>query len=294
MSNDRPRVSIGLPVYNGEIYLAEALDSLLAQTFTDFELVIADNASTDATGEICQAYAVKDSRIRYIRNPENLGAAANYNRVFELSSGQYFKWAAHDDLCAPEFLERCVGVLDRDESVVLCYSLTKAIDENGQVTREYAAKPKSGSVRPRDRFYEFVCVPHPCVAVFGLMRTSVLGRTPLIGNYTGSDRPLLGELSLLGRFHEIPEFLFFYRNHPQQSWQLHPTSYAYEEWFDPARSERWTLPNWRLLWEHLRSVGRVPLGWQERVGCYACVGWYIRKRWRYLAGDLIRREPEDK
>ena len=112
MLNNKPRVSIGMPVFNGENYLAEALDSLLTQTFSDFELIISDNASTDKTEEICRAYAVRDQRIRYFRNQENLGASRNYNRVFELSSGEYFKWAAHDDLCAPEFLGRCVDVLD--------------------------------------------------------------------------------------------------------------------------------------------------------------------------------------
>ena len=291
MLNNKPRVSIGMPVFNGENYLAEALDSLLTQTFSDFELIISDNASTDKTGEICRAYAARDQRIRYSRNEANLGAAKNYNRVFELSSGEYFKWVAHDDLCAPEFLERCVQVLDRDASVVLCYSRTKAIDEHGKVVESYPAKPNADSPRPHERFYEFVCVPHPCVAVFGLMRASVLAKTRLIGNYTGSDRPLLGELSLLGQFHEIPEYLFFYRNHPQQSWRAHSTWHSQQAWYDPARAKKWTFPHWRLLREHLRSIGRAPLSWYERTWCYLYMGWWVRKHWRYLAKNLILQEP---
>ena len=104
MSENEPRVSIGMPVYNGEKYLEEAIQSILAQTYSDFELVISDNASTDKTQEICLEYAARDSRVRYHRNEKNLGAAPNYNRTFELSTGQYFKWADYDDLLAEEFL----------------------------------------------------------------------------------------------------------------------------------------------------------------------------------------------
>lgn len=103
MSKIRPKVSVGLPVYNGEKYLPQAIKSLLAQTFAEFELIICDNASTDRTQEISRTFTKRDQRIRYHRNPNNLGAAANFNLSFRLSSGEYFKWAA-DDLCAPEFL----------------------------------------------------------------------------------------------------------------------------------------------------------------------------------------------
>jgi glycosyltransferase involved in cell wall biosynthesis len=284
---DKSRVSIGLPVFNGGDYLTSALEGLLTQTFPEFELIISDNASTDDTQEICRTYASRDPRIRYVRNEENIGAAANFNRVFELSTGEYFKWAAHDDLCAPQFLERCVQGLDRDPSVILCYARTRAIDELSRVIKEYPAKVRAGSPIPHERFHEFVCVPHPCVAVFGLIRANVLRRTRLIGSFTGSDRPLLSELSLLGRFCEIPEFLFFYRTHAAQSWRANPTTHAQQAWYDPARARKPTFPHWRLLWEHLRSINRVPLDWQERFACYACMMWWIRLHWRRLASNLI-------
>lgn len=290
MDRGRPHLSIGMPVFNGERYLEQALDSLLSQTYPDFELIISDNASTDRTWEICQAYANSDRRIRCIRNETNLGASRNFNRLFELSSGDYFKWAAHDDLCAPLFLERCVEALDRDSSVVLCYARTRAIDEMGRALRDYDAKPRLGSVKPHVRFHECICVFHPQIAVFGVMRANALRRTPLIGGYAAADRPLLGELSLLGRFHEIPEYLFFYRNHPQQSWRAHPTSHSRGSWFDPARAGGVAFPYWRLLREHYMSIRRAPLSRRERTWCYLVLGWWIRRRWRYLAKNLVLKE----
>ena len=231
MTTTTPRVTIGLPIYNGQNYLAETMDSLLAQTFRDFELVISDNASTDGTEAICRDYAARDPRVRYHRNEVNVGASANYNRTFELGRGQYFKWAAHDDLLAPTFLERCVAALDRDPAVVLAYTQAKAIDDKGQVVKVYPGKHHFNAPTPRERFYEFVLDPHPVVAVFGVMRRDALARTRLIGAYTGSDRPLLSELSLLGKFYEVPEQLFFYRFHEAQSWGGNKSQQAQQAWY---------------------------------------------------------------
>ena len=128
-----PRVGIGMPVFNGEEYLPQALDALLTQTFTDFELVISDNGSTDGTREICQARATRDRRVRYVRYGENRGAAWNFNNAFELARGAYFKWAAADDICLPELVERCVAVLDARPEVVCCHSRTRKIDRQGEV-----------------------------------------------------------------------------------------------------------------------------------------------------------------
>src|SRR5262245_34908562 len=123
----KPRVSIGLPVYNGQQFLEETLNSILAQTYTDFELIISDNASTDRTSEIARAYVAKDARVRYHRNENNLGVAGNYNGVFSLASGEYFKWAPADDTCLPNYLARCVEILDLDSTVVLAYPQTQFV-----------------------------------------------------------------------------------------------------------------------------------------------------------------------
>src|SRR4051794_2178436 len=129
MTSKEPVLSIGLPVYNGEQYLVSTLESIIAQSFTNFELIISDNGSTDATPEICQRFAMHDPRIRYFRNPNNLGSAKNYVRVFELARGKYFKWNGHDDPLAPDLLERCVSILEQDETIVLAFGKMHGIDE---------------------------------------------------------------------------------------------------------------------------------------------------------------------
>jgi glycosyltransferase involved in cell wall biosynthesis len=291
MNERAPRVSVGLPVYNGQDYLSQALDALLSQTFSDFELVISDNASTDDTEEICRQYAAGDRRIRYYRSEENLGAAPNFNRAFELSRGEYFKWAAHDDLCGPEYLERTVAVLDGDASVVLCHTATKEIDESGTVVRELAPKPQMGSRHVHERLYDCICVPHPQVLVFGLIRAQVLRKTQLIGSFSSSDRVLLGELAMRGRFHETAETHFFRRRHPEQSYLRFSSRHAYQTWFDSRKTGRITFPHWKLLVEHAGAVSRAPLESRERMRCYIVVGWWIRFHWRHLAANLALREP---
>jgi glycosyltransferase involved in cell wall biosynthesis len=98
--NAAPRLSIGLPVYDGENYLAESLDALLGQSYEDFELIISDNASTDGTADIRRRYQKQDLRIRHIRQPRNFGLAPNHNFVFEQARGELFKRAPHNDLHA--------------------------------------------------------------------------------------------------------------------------------------------------------------------------------------------------
>jgi glycosyltransferase involved in cell wall biosynthesis len=168
MENRKPRVSIGIPVYNGEKYLEQALESILAQTFTDFEVIISDNASTDQTQEICQAYQSRDDRIHYFRSERNLGAAPNYNRVFELSTGELFKWAAYDDLISPDFLLKCVEVLDSDPGAVLCYPRVNLINEHGEIINIYNPEPDANSLSPYERFRNLMFTANLWIYTFGL------------------------------------------------------------------------------------------------------------------------------
>jgi glycosyltransferase involved in cell wall biosynthesis len=292
VSEGKPRVSIGMPVYNGERYLLETLDSLLAQTFKDFELIISDNGSTDRTEQICRSYAARDGRIRYYRGETNRGAAWNHNRVFALSSGEYFKWQAHDDLCHPKFLEECVAVLDGEPSAVLCYSQFVRIDEHGKPVEKkrwgwgpIGSSVVKGAARPHERFSSLIYRRDSCEEIYGLMRASVMRETRLIGNYTQSDDNFLAELALRGQFSEVPKPLFFNRLHTDKSTEVYRNRLSRMSWFDPSTAGI-TIPFYRQFREYLSLIHRAPLPWRERVHCYLHMGRWLWKFRRWLRADL--------
>lgn len=291
MTNDNPCVSIGMPVYNGELFLREALDSILAQTFKDFELIISDNASTDATSQICREYADKDKRIRYYCNEQNLGGAPNYNIVYNLSRGKFFKWASHDDLHAPEFIERCVEVLEQDSSVVLSYTRTVAIDEQGKFLESYPNKFDVCSPKPHERFRRFhdrMKSFERCDPVFGMIRSSQLRMTPVIGSYVSSDMVLLGELALLGKFHEVPEDLFFRRHHPQMSVKAANIDYDTRlYWFNTNKKGKLIFPRWRLFLEYHSAINRVEMGWYSKQICRSVMWLRFMEKWQPYVKELI-------
>ena len=270
MTNHSPRVSIGIPVYNGEPFLSKALDSILAQTFDNFELIISDNASTDGTRDICQDYAARDKRINYYKNKTNLGAAFNYNRVFELSSGEYFKWAAADDLCAPDLLEKCAAVLDSDPEVILCYPKTDIIDESGIIIKEHNRSLNLRSDNVIARFRQAIMTIGECNAVFGLIRSEILKKTSLIGRYPGSDRVLLTELTLYGQFSELPDRLFFRREHAQAS-SCNRSIESTQEFFDPKTKGKICLPKWKHQVQDISNIVRAPLRQTEKMRLFLCV-----------------------
>lgn len=295
-----PKVSIGMPVYNGENYLEQSLTSLLNQSFKDFELIISDNASTDKTEKICRSYAVADPRVHYYRYEENQGAAWNFNNLVSLARYEFFMWAAHDDLWDSEYIKRCVEVLQQHSEVVLCYAATQEINEKGEIGRKTITDPQLGSPKPYVRFgASWRYSPH--IPVFGLMRTDILKKTRLIGNFPSSDRVLVVHLALLGPFYGIEDYMFFYRRHREQSTgagnyalpgkRALSGRHALIEWYDPQRRGKISFPHWRLLREHLISIKRTPLSITERVACYAGIlRWMVRQRW-YLLNNLVLREP---
>lgn len=281
-----PRVSIGVPVYNGERYIADSLRSLLKQTYTDFEIIISDNASTDQTERICREFAAADPRVRYYRNARNLGAAANYNRAFALSTGIYFKWAAHDDVCAPEFLERCVQVLDKHPSAALCHPRASIIDEQGNRLYDDDARFHLVAPLPAQRLREYFLagswIFHP---IFGVIRRSVLENTPLIGAYDGADFVLLAYLALAGECIEIPDRLFFRREHENRCCKVPREKMP--QWWSTDNRARIYLRHWRRVFEYLRAIRKQPkMSPADRWRCF----WEIVK-WSYwhrqhLYGDV--------
>ena len=216
--NRVPRLSIGLPVYNGEDYLTESLDALLGQTYEDFELIISDNASTDGTADICQRYAKQDSRVRYVRQPRNIGLARNHDFVFQQSCGELFKWAAADDLYGQHLLERCVDALDEYPDVVLAHTWEAAIDASGTVIQSFEYPLATDSANAPERFRSilfgssglfeskdpdvrgFVRVDNQGILracdEYGVIRTDVMRRIAPHASYHHSDRVLVCELAL--------------------------------------------------------------------------------------------------
>jgi len=280
-----PRVSIGMPVHNGEPYVAEAIGSILSQTFEDFELVISDNGSTDATEQICRDLAAADGRIRYHRCETNRGAAWNFNRVAQLACGELFKWAAHDDLCAPGLIRRCVDVLDTDRDVILCYTRVRMIDKDGRVIGDHEDQMTADGPQAHQRFAA-ILRDRMCYAVFGVVRRDVLMQTPLFGPYAHADGVLLARLALRGRFHQTDDYLFLSRRHPGQSAGMMRDKYMYTVWFDPTRSRQIVLPNWRINLEYARSVRAAPISAVDKLRCHMLVAREFVSDRRRLLRDV--------
>jgi glycosyltransferase involved in cell wall biosynthesis len=267
MSGERPRVSIALPVYNGEKYVSQAIESALAQTFQDFEIIICDNASTDSTPEICRGYAERDPRVSYHPNEVNRGIHRNFTRGARLSRGEYFMWLSHDDKLAPEFLERCVAALDREPGAVLAYPKAIDIDDQGKylVYKEQSLNVSSPSAPVR--FREMIRMEHNCEASLGLIRGDVLRQTAVLGNYADADRVLLAELALYGHYAKVPEFLFLHREHPLRETNVYPNRFQRTASLNPGNPPKIVFPHFRELMEYFLRIRRAPLSWRDRIRC---------------------------
>jgi glycosyltransferase involved in cell wall biosynthesis len=286
MSIEKPRVSIAVPVFNGDRYIAEAVQSILAQTYQDFEVIICDNASTDRTEEICREFAGRDPRVQYRRNEVNRGIHRNFSRGAELSRGEFFMWLAHDDKLAPQFLERCVTALEGEPQAVLAYPKAIDIDDQSHAVVYKEQTLNVGSLLAHERFRELIRMEHNCEALFGLMRRKVLGCTGLLGNYADADRVLLAELALYGGYVKVPEFLFLHREHPLRATNVYPTRFQRTASLTPEKPAQIVFPHFRQLGEYLLCIHRAPLRWPERVRCWGeMICWTGRYRKR-LIGDL--------
>jgi glycosyltransferase involved in cell wall biosynthesis len=286
-----PLVTVGLPVYNSERYVRQSLDSLLAQTYRDFTLVISDNASTDGTEQICRQYAATDSRVRYFRNAENIGNPRNFNRVFELASSlaapKYLKWSTADDFWAPTFLERALEVMERDPAIALCYPQADFVDANGGSPRPYHDVLHLMQADPYERFktlLERIVRAHQHL---GLIRMSCLRNTHLLGTYMSSDITLLAELSLHGKYYELPETLFFRRFHETSgSWDRGNLAHDLK-FYHPTGVKRPRLEKWKAYVGLYGAVNTAPLPWRTKMKCRD----YLLRRmyWgrRELMTDLV-------
>jgi glycosyltransferase involved in cell wall biosynthesis len=318
--NAAPRLSIGLPVYNGENYLAESLDALLGQSYEVFELIISDNASTDGTADICRRYGKQDSRIRYVRQPRNIGLSPNHNFVFQHSRGELFKWAAADDLYARDLLLRCVAALDEDPDVVLAHSYEAAIDSAGNVTQSLDYPLATDSPRAPERFRSILfgnsglfessdSDVHGLIRLdnrgilracdeYGVIRADVMRQVAPLGSYHHSDRIVVCEIALHGRFHITPDWLYFRRDYPDRTYNASPAVRARCAVMDPVRANRLRHPTARLLgeyfWGYVAAIRRAPLSPADRRECYRNLAqWMLdRAACRVLPRRLVPAEDQ--
>ncbi|MGI8550088.1 MAG: glycosyltransferase family 2 protein [Dehalococcoidia bacterium] len=265
-----PLVSIGMPVYNGDRYLREALDSLLVQDYPNFELVVSDNASQDSTPEICAEYAERDPRIRYHRVEENKGAIWNFQHVLDLACGGFFMWAAHDDARHPSYVSKCLRRLCTNDKAVACHTCTMLIDESGEAVRLEGSTLTAESDSPRERCRVILADASWAYAFYGLMRTSVAKSSNLLRNYYWSDQGFVFGLALHGQILQVQEPLFQYRT-PREDAATNATEMReYIERvvgsLDPANGPR-RFRMVRLVrgMNHARDIWQAPLPRRARI-----------------------------
>jgi hypothetical protein len=311
--NQQPLISIGMPVYNGENYLAEAVESLLGQTFSDFELIISDNGSTDGTEAICRKFQQRDARVRYYRESHNHGAVWNYNRLLDLARGEYFKWSSHDDVHAPTFLEKCLGVLQSRMDVAWCLCRIALIDEDGQPVAsninafggtgdqtprvEHSLDAQSSpltkysrsSEKPHQRFDGVILSSSWGVDCYALMRTATLRKTRGFLATYGSEKTLLAELAMHGKYAEAPETLFFVRIHPQASGR-HKSVKEQQAHVGPRRGSRWIHPRLQMLFDYVTAIWRAPIGLGDKMRCHWTIVKYMFQvqKWRRVLRSIVR------
>jgi len=221
---DGPLVSIGMPVYNGMPHLHGAVTSLLDQEYTNFELIISDNASTDGTAAVCLDLARRDGRIRYYRQPANIGAVANFNTVFALGRGRYFMWACHDDWWAPGYVRACIDAFSLSERLILAGTRGEWVD--GETGRQILVDRGFSTIGlpPAGRYARYKSTIHDGnhvgVIFYGLYKREALASAVPMPNVIATDHLVLAKLCLIGEFVVVPETLMVKR------WGGTSTSYA--------------------------------------------------------------------
>jgi glycosyltransferase involved in cell wall biosynthesis len=289
-----PRLSVGIPDYNGHNYLADSIESLLGQSYEDFELIISDNASTDDTADICRRYEKQDSRIRYFRQKHNIGGAPNHNFLVEQARGELFKWASDDDLYARDLLKLCVDALDEFPDVVLAHSWTAVIDASGTVTQAVryglATASPSAPERFRSLLYEVGGDDDG-----GVIRMDVLRRAPLLGSYHHSDRTLTAGFALYGPFYQVPDWLYFRRDHAERAERAFKTVRPWCANLDPRRSDALRNPAIRLyaeyVWGFVTAIRRAPLTPAEKRACYRQLAEWLASRANIRRGRYVPEPP---
>jgi glycosyltransferase involved in cell wall biosynthesis len=277
--NERiPRISFGLAVRNGESSICRCLDSLIAQDFSDFEVVVSDNASTDGTPRILEEYAARDPRIRVSRNQENIGLIENVNLVFHRSRGEYFRWIGADDWLEPTYASRCLEALEADPGAILVTTDFRIHRGDGTSCYEEYRGERVDSERPERRFVRMLWFYQAGDTkydpVYSLMRRSALERTHLIWMMDWGDRMMGAELCLLGRFQHVPECLA----HRTKGAGDYGDRELLLRRYHPTRYRELAAPPSRLFRVLLSIIHAAPLTRRQRLRCQWAVAALVRKR----------------
>jgi glycosyltransferase involved in cell wall biosynthesis len=282
-----PTISVAIPVFNGANFLADAIESVLAQTFGDLELIVSDNGSTDGTAEICRHYA-GDPRVRYFRNDRNLGAVPNFNQALGHARGLYFKWLAHDDRLVPGYLQATVAALQARPEAVLCNTVIRYINASGHHVTSYNTGLAAADVpEPARRFAAMVLRSHSCVDFFGLIRRAAMPAR--LEAFHGTDRAFLALMALRGPLVQLDQPLVEMREHPDRYTRLRATTSARLGWHDASLHGRRSFPTWHLFGAYLSMVRSERLPPDQRARCWAVLAqWWLRNWNAARAGvDLL-------
>lgn len=245
---EEPVVSIGLPVYNGERFLARAIESILGQTYRNIELIISDNASTDGTSAICKHYLAADDRVRYVVNERNIGAAPNFNKAFELATGEFFKWTSYDDWLEPTYVEKCIAVLLAEPDVLACWPRQKIFDEDGRLIETYAHPVGIMSPDAHERLFHCIWNLKEIGGIFGIFPTETVRRTRLMESYASADRTFFAEILAEGRGVEISDYLYCMTRTTSVRQGRETT------WWNTDNSKRPQLDRWRFLLRMTQTI----------------------------------------
>jgi glycosyltransferase involved in cell wall biosynthesis len=279
-----------MPLYNEAKFLRPALDALLAQDYRDLELVISDNGSTDDTEAICREYAARETRIRYHRNAQGIGAIRNFNRVFELSRGEYFMWASGHDLWSPGYLSACIRVLDDDSTVVLCSPHKAKIDAEGAVVRVIPNRIDTRSMEndPVGRLNLFLWAGPHAYTIYGLLRSSALRQTGMFRPVYAPDIVLMAELSVLGCIAQIPDEYHYARYNRASDEAVGDSFERYRRVFfsDQDRPRRW-FPYWRFAREFVGAARTGNVSVVKRIGLISSVLVSLGRQRKHLLEELV-------
>jgi glycosyltransferase involved in cell wall biosynthesis len=279
-----PLVSVAIPAYNCERYIAQSIESLLNQSFRDFELIISDNASTDGTEAVCRRYEAQDSRVRYVRRSENVGGPGNFRYVFSLCSGKYVKWSTADDHWHPEFLREAVAFLEARPDFVLCYPKTQLIDAEGHKIEDYEDNLELASDSPRQRFRDLFRLIGLCNAHLGLLRRDAMLRTKLIAGHMASDVDFLAEMALIGKFHVLPDVRFYRRYHPTSSSWARGDKKHQMAYYAPKGKGMSAVGTWKRFGFQLGLIAHSPAPVADKIA----LSVDVLRRMRYDRGTLMR------